>query len=506
MSTADPPPNGALEHTDNDEAPKTNEERIAQLEQELEKTRAESDSWAEQYRTLLAKLTTMRATLANKLQQDAAELDRREQHITQLTATNEDLSNTIEALKQELTASSDDASHLSHELSALRQRALDTTSSADAELEQTRLELEHTRGDLDATRRELEEERMEREELEREAAQERVMAEEVRAQVVVLRREMEQAAALRAKDTEAIEREKEKSANLQSVLEDFQLAKDMEIRQALAESESSLQHTIKQLAEFKSRALQAEAELAESTHNSDRVATLEKEVKEKNLLIGKLRHEAVIINEHLTIALRRLRSSTASSSNSVDKALVSNILLSFLSAPRTDTTRFEMLGVLANVLGWRDNEREKAGLQRSGGGNGSTLGVPVGVGGRRVSMSGAKDVELDRSDETESFSKMWVEFLLKEANQGSVPPTPTTPGPSGGMGLPSPRPASLPGLPTISRNTSGSASRGRADSPTTATPPRLSTSSLSRSSLGLGLNAPKRSDATSPLSRTGDVE
>lgn len=73
------------------------------------------------------------------------------------------------------------------------------------------------------TRRELEGERLEREELEREAAQERVMAEEVRAQVSVLRREVEQAATLRARETEAVEREKEKSANLQSVLEDFQL-------------------------------------------------------------------------------------------------------------------------------------------------------------------------------------------------------------------------------------------------------------------------------------------
>ncbi|KAG8711411.1 hypothetical protein FRC09_020627 [Ceratobasidium sp. 395] len=510
MSAADPPPNGTLEHTDNDEVPKSSDERIAQLEQELEKTRAESDNWAEQYRTLLAKLTTMRTTLANKLKQDAEELDRREQHITQLTAANDDLSNTIETLKQELTAASDDAEHLSRELSTLRQRALDTTSSADAELEQTRLELEHARNELEVTRRELEGERMEREELEREAAQERVMTEEVGTQIAVLRREVEQAAVLRAKDTEALEREKEKSANLQSVLEDFQLAKDMEIRQALAESESSLQHTIKQLAEFKSRALQAEAELAESTHSSERVTTLEKEVKEKNLLIGKLRHEAVIINEHLTIALRRLRSSTASSSHSVDKALVSNILLSFLNAPRTDSTRFEMLGVLANVLGWGDNEREKAGLQRAGTGSGSTLGVPgIGIGARRSSTSGTKDVELDRSDETESFSKMWVEFLLKEANQGSVPPTPTTPGPSGGIGLHSPRPTSLPGLPTISRNTSGTVSRGSAsgaDSPTTATPPRLSMSSLSRSSLGLGVSTPKRSDATSPLSRTGDEE
>lgn len=75
MDAAGSPPsattNGVVDHTEDNEVPKTNEERIAQLEQELEKTRAESDSWAEQYRTLLAKLTTMRTTLANKLKQDA---------------------------------------------------------------------------------------------------------------------------------------------------------------------------------------------------------------------------------------------------------------------------------------------------------------------------------------------------------------------------------------------------------------------------------------------------
>lgn len=106
----------------------------------------------------------------------------------------------------------------------------------------------------------------------------------------------------------------------------------------------------------------------------------------------------VIINEHLTTALRKLRSSTASSSHSVDKALVSNILLSFLGAPRTDGTRFEMLGVLANILGWGENEREKAGLQRAGG-----IGIiSTGVGVRKASsVGGGKDLELERSDETE---------------------------------------------------------------------------------------------------------
>lgn len=86
-----------------------------------------------------------------------------------------------------------------------------------------RVELERTRLDLEATRRDLEEERLDREELERDAAQERVMAEELKTQLVVLRREVEQAIAQREREAEATQREREKSVNLQSVLEDFQL-------------------------------------------------------------------------------------------------------------------------------------------------------------------------------------------------------------------------------------------------------------------------------------------
>lgn len=51
----------------------------------------------------------------------------------------------------------------------------------------------------------------------------------------------------------------------------------------------------------------------------------------------------------------------------VDRRLVTNILLSFLNAPRGDAKRFEMLKVLSDILGWGETEREKAGLQRAGG-------------------------------------------------------------------------------------------------------------------------------------------
>ena len=51
----------------------------------------------------------------------------------------------------------------------------------------------------------------------------------------------------------------------------------------------------------------AHAKLEKAQQELERALPFEKEVKEKNLLIGKLRHEAVILNDHLTKALRFLK-------------------------------------------------------------------------------------------------------------------------------------------------------------------------------------------------------
>lgn len=81
-----------------------------------------------------------------------------------------------------------------------------------------------------------------------------------------------------------------------------------------------------------------QVQLQERSSNVERTTVLEKEVKEKTLLIGKLRHEgsvfvplitnhvvltiglAIILNEHLTEAIRRLRRDA--SDNNVDRFAV----------------------------------------------------------------------------------------------------------------------------------------------------------------------------------------
>jgi hypothetical protein len=51
---------------------------VQKLQRELERTIEEKDNLATQYRNLLAKLTTMRTTLGNKLKQDAVRLATRQ--------------------------------------------------------------------------------------------------------------------------------------------------------------------------------------------------------------------------------------------------------------------------------------------------------------------------------------------------------------------------------------------------------------------------------------------
>ncbi|KAH7907664.1 hypothetical protein BJ138DRAFT_1159568 [Hygrophoropsis aurantiaca] len=406
---------------------------MEKLQKDVEREREEKEALAAQYRNLLAKLTTMRTTLGNKLKQDAEELDRREQLLQQLTAQNDDLVATVETLKTELIASNEETERSAKELDAIRSRALNENAQESNIRER---ELREALGELERCR-------MERDEWERTSMQDKMVADETKLALETLRRDLELEREAREREFTELQAARATSTNLQSVLEDFQAAKDHELQQAVRDYKSQLDDVTISLAEYKRRALDAELQLDENNTNASRTQDLEKDVKEKNLLIGKLRHEAVIINEHLMEALRRLRKN--STDTNVDRRLVTNVLLSFLSTPRADPKRFEMLTLLATILSWTDAEREKAGLQRT-----QASLAPSPSFWSRPSNPGSpsrdKGMDLEKTDETESFSRLWVEFLLTEANQGetptkhrsnsSVPSSPTQP--SGHLASPTP--------------------------------------------------------------------
>jgi len=202
---------------------------------------------------------------------------------------------------------------------------------------------------------------------------------------------------------------------------------------------------------------------------------------------------AVILNEHLTEAMRRLKKD--STENNVDRRLITNVLISFFNTPRADSKRFEMLSLLASILSWSDEDRERAGLQRTGG---SGLAPPNGSpassrssrprGHSRTSATGPKGKGPDDGlGDNETFSNLWsvqrrdstddlrIEFLLREANQSPSAAATPQQNPFSALGVTSPStlmPSRYP-LPEIpqSPSPSGTGSSTRRASITSSTGP-----------------------------------
>jgi len=85
------------------------------------------------------------------------------------------------------------------------------------------------------------------------------------------------------------------------------VARRRELRELVENSQTQIENLKKQLKDVENRAAEATTNVESTKQELERALPFEKEVKEKNLLIGKLRHEAVILNEHLTKALRYLK-------------------------------------------------------------------------------------------------------------------------------------------------------------------------------------------------------
>lgn len=130
----------------------------------------------------------------------------------QLTAQNEDLLGTVETLKAEVIASNEEAERASKELESMRTRAFQENAQ-EAYLRER---------ELREAQAELEQCRIDRDEWERKALQERVAADEGKAALEEAMRDLEIEREAREQEADALQSEREKASNLQSVLEDFQ--------------------------------------------------------------------------------------------------------------------------------------------------------------------------------------------------------------------------------------------------------------------------------------------
>ncbi|ODV82844.1 hypothetical protein CANARDRAFT_181123, partial [[Candida] arabinofermentans NRRL YB-2248] len=135
-----------------------------------------------------------------------------------------------------------------------------------------------------------------------------------------------------------------------------------------------------------------------------KLSDLESDNKQKQLTIGKLRHEIITLNEHLTKALKLIKKD--STSELVDRELISNLFISFLQLPRFDSKKFEVLKLISNFLNWDDDKKQHAGLISN---SSSTLNVP------NFNESGENNNNNSKSNQ--SFVSLWTEFLEKESTK-----------------------------------------------------------------------------------------
>lgn len=254
---------------------------------------------------------------------------------------------------------------------------------------------------------------------------------------------------------------------LKKALSEIQNARKRELREVVEKSELELSEMRKQWEAVKEELQTCQVRVEESQAELERALPFEKEVKEKNLLIGKLRHEAVILNEHLTKALKFLKAKRGGEGESVDRyvcsrevvetgmltwrrQIMTNHLLHFLALDRSDPKKFQILQLIAALLNWNDEQREQAGLLRAGGSSlGGSLTGSLRLPGTPMMHKTPSSPALSRLESDylidggspsvgrESLAELWQSFLEQES-RGERGSKSRTPSQGAGMGITSP--------------------------------------------------------------------
>ncbi|CAG8958549.1 hypothetical protein HYFRA_00009865 [Hymenoscyphus fraxineus] len=387
-------------------------EEISTIKTELEESETAKEHAETQYQHLLGRINTIKSSLGERLKADKQELEEAKEQIEELESQNEASQNRIQSLEAELKRLEAESKDSSKELSSLRNRH-----------NLSQQNWVHERDDLVQQNKQLRDEAEAAKEAmgdwEVLAMEERSMREGLTERIRDLE---EQYSAQKEAFEEAVSERDNQSQSLeglQRALQEVQEARKRELREMVESYEEQLGALKKLVHDSDTRATEA-VEGKESLQTElDRLAPFEKEVKEKNLLIGKLRHEAIVLNDHLTKALRFLKK--AKPEDNIDRQIVTNHFLHFLALDRTDPKKFQILQLIAALLNWTEEQREQAGLARPGAAS-SSLRLPASP-FHRTPSTPSLSTEYNFSEpsgQKESLADLWTGFLERSAEEGSA--------------------------------------------------------------------------------------
>lgn len=387
-------------------------EEVSGVRDELEQTQQGKEHAETQYRNLLGKVNTIRSQLGERLKADAEELEQARGKIDDLESEKTSAREENERLQEQMSNLNSRMEEQAGEIENLRSRTNLSTNNWAKERDDMASREAYLREEYDVARQAMQDWEIlaTEERSRREALEERVS-------------DLEEQLGGSREAYERVRNEAETQGTtvdgLQRALRELQEERKRELRELVEKSEAQLDELRTQAKRAEDSAADVTQQLARTKQELDRALPFEREVKEKNLLIGKLRHEAVILNDHLTKALRFLK--RGKPEDNVDRHLVTNHLLHFLALDRSDPKKFQILQLIAALLGWDEQQKEQAGLLRAGSGAGGSLKLPVSPFRRTPStpsLSGTFIPESPGGTSRESLAELWSEFLEREAEVG----------------------------------------------------------------------------------------
>lgn len=373
---------------------RNNSSEDSNIVMELEKVKNERDRLENQYNTLLSKISSMK-NVFNKMKESQQELETVQEQLTEYESQNTKMKNKLasvskdnEELVHTITTLNKELSTLENDYEALQNKC-DEYENTISEYE-TQLEDHDNRNDY-----QIKEYQSKISELNSEIEELSMIIENTKQDLRDLKDERKglksYSETLQKNEghlKETINELETTIQNNETIFKEEIKDKDQQIKSLRIQLDNSVDNGEVLSGEIKN--LESEIEkLKEIAELKDK---FEKESKEQVLQIGKLRHEAIILNEHLRKALGMLKQS--SESETVDKELISNLLISFVSIPRADPKKFEVLQLLSNFLNWDDDKKQQAGLMNN------------------PNKSQKRNGPVSR---TQSFVSLWTEFLEKES-------------------------------------------------------------------------------------------
>ncbi|KAJ3273411.1 hypothetical protein HDV01_004481 [Terramyces sp. JEL0728] len=293
----------------------------------------------------------------------------------------------IERLNQYIGSLTEKGQKDANEVARLREFLIEIEDNSTREALQMQATIDEYRHQIESLERE-------REQWESVAAQDQEIRESENDLLIDTKRQLVEAMAQITNLQNKAEHDAKSIENLQLVLQQFETTKESEIDEALRSLKNSLTVLEVTSKQFEERAVFAENELEHLQTSIQETQKLKQELEQKTLLVGQLRHDVVQLQSHLSEAMRRMKN--GSDEDSVDRKLVSNLIIGFMTAPHGDRKRYEILSLMSLILKLNDEEKAKVGLIRQ-------AGVPS----PRQSQTG----------QAENFMDMWITFLVSETNK-----------------------------------------------------------------------------------------